>query len=154
MYHVLSFWDRVCIDIHDTRRFRLSCSELWGTVRMYILHACIYSLCKSAWQAALSARQETPTHCDVCQYNCLISRRTSCIWIVALHHALSTVISRDKHFSFSSPRHQTRKRHRFKYTFVLIIQYVRVCMYSLFIRRASQESSFDCETGDANPPAR
>ena len=22
-------WDRVCIDIHDTRRFRVSCSELW-----------------------------------------------------------------------------------------------------------------------------
>ena len=29
MYRVLSFWDLVCIDIHDTRRFRVSCSELW-----------------------------------------------------------------------------------------------------------------------------
>ena len=29
MYRVLSFWDRVCIEIHDTRRFRVSCSELW-----------------------------------------------------------------------------------------------------------------------------
>ena len=29
MYRVSKIYDRVCIDIHDTRSFRVLCTELW-----------------------------------------------------------------------------------------------------------------------------
>ena len=38
MYRVLSYWDRVRVDIHDTRRFRVSCSKLCFVAPVRALH--------------------------------------------------------------------------------------------------------------------
>ena len=38
--NVLNFWDRLFIDIHDTRRFRVSCSELCNRPTRGPLSAC------------------------------------------------------------------------------------------------------------------
>ena len=48
MYRVSNIYDRVCIDIHDTRRFHVLCTKLWsGWIVVNRLHCldCITIIC-------------------------------------------------------------------------------------------------------------